>query len=76
MLGASADAGKDTQRDQALDRPNLVLALGQGPARRRIARLENQLERTRQRLQQIGAQWDYLAPFHATLTGKARARAA
>jgi geranylgeranyl diphosphate synthase, type II len=76
VLATPASAGKDTRRDRALARPNLVHALGPVAARRRIARLEAQIERARQRLQQHGPQWEYLGQFHAALAGKARAHAA
>ena len=76
LIATSAETGKDTGRDRALDRPNLVLALGPAEARRRIARLEAQLARTRQRLGQLGPRWDYLAPFHDSLAERGRVRAA
>jgi geranylgeranyl diphosphate synthase type II len=76
VVGTLMNAGKDTRRDQALRRPNLVNALGPGAVQRRIDRLEEQIERTGRRLQRQGPRWDYLGQFHAALTGKARARAA
>ncbi|RXK52871.1 polyprenyl synthetase family protein [Oleiharenicola lentus] len=76
VIGTLMNAGKDTGRDQALSRPNLVNALGPGAAQRRIDRLERQLARTSRNLQALGARWNYLAEFHAAITGRARARAA
>jgi geranylgeranyl diphosphate synthase type II len=71
VIAATADAGKDTRRDRALQRPNLVHVLGRGPAQRRIDRLEAQLERACQRLAARGPQWDYLAGFHQSLALRA-----
>lgn len=76
VVGSLMNAGKDTGRDQALRRPNLVNALGPGATQRRIDRLESQIERACQRLREHGPRWAYLGRFHAALTGKARARAA
>lgn len=71
VLATPAEAGKDTRRDRALDRPNLALVLGIAEARRRIVRLEQQLARTRRRLAAGGPQWGYLDGFHETLTARA-----
>lgn len=76
VLATPTATGKDTGRDRALARPNLVLALGPGPARRRIARLEGQLTRARLRLQERGPQWAYLEHCHGMLAGQGRVRAA
>jgi geranylgeranyl diphosphate synthase, type II len=76
VLATPSQAGKDTGRDRALVRPNLVIALGPVAARRRLARLESQIARAGQRLRQRGAQWAYLEQFQAVLMEKGRARAA
>ena len=76
LLATPAVTGKDAGRDRALGRPNLALALGPALARRRIARLEAQLARTRSRLAQLGPQWDYLEQFPDNLSEKGRVRAA
>jgi geranylgeranyl diphosphate synthase type II len=76
VLATPADAGKDTGRDRALLRPNLVVAMGPSAVRRRLQRLEGQIARTGHRLKQCGEQWAYLERFHVGLTGKGRVRAA
>lgn len=76
VLATPGQAGKDTGRDRALDRPNLVLALGPAVVRRRMARLETQIARTGHRLKERGAQWDYLEQFQRVLFEKGRTRAA
>lgn len=76
VLATPTEAGKDTGRDRALVRPNLVLALGPVAARRRVARLEAQVARTVRRLRARGPQWDYLDQFAGFLAEKGRARAA
>lgn len=73
VLATPAAAGKDTGRDRALMRPNLVLALGPAAARGRLARLEAQIARTWHGLRALGPQWDYLEQFQLTLAEKARA---
>ncbi len=73
VTGTLMKAGKDTGRDRVLSRPNLVNALGPGAAQRRIDRLEVLFERTGRKLQARHARWDYLADFHAAITGRARA---
>lgn len=76
VTATSATVGKDTQRDGALARPNLALALGVGGVGRRLARLEAQIERTVNGLRARGAAWDYLPEFHSALTERTRVRAA
>ncbi|AOS46396.1 Geranylgeranyl diphosphate synthase [Lacunisphaera limnophila] len=76
VLATPQETGKDTGRDRALVRPNLVLALGPVAASRRLDRLERQIARTLGRLRQCGAQWDYLDQFQGVLVEKNRARAA
>jgi geranylgeranyl diphosphate synthase type II len=76
VLATPTQAGKDTGRDRALLRPNLVLAIGPAAARRRIARLEAQITRTGQRLKQRGPQWAYLEHCQGVLFEKGRVRAA
>jgi geranylgeranyl pyrophosphate synthase len=76
MLATSSATGKDAGRDRALGRPSLVVALGPSAARRRMVRLEMQLVRTRDRLMQLGPQWEYLGQFPDILSEKGRVRAA
>jgi geranylgeranyl pyrophosphate synthase len=60
--------GKTTGRDAALTRPNLALALGFGPARKRLARLHAQGGRALGRLETDGgARWSYLRRAGAAL---------
>lgn len=76
LLATPAATGKDAGRDRALGRPSLALTLGPAAARRRIARLEAQLARTRSRLMQLGPQWDYLEQIPDVLSERGRVRAA
>lgn len=76
VISSSATVGKDTQRDSALARPNLALALGVGGVGRRLARLEAQIDRTVNSLRARGAQWNYLREFHGALAERTRVRAA
>lgn len=60
VIATSVDAGKTTHRDRQLGRPNLALLLGLPGARRRVARLLGQAERTIARLTGIRSEWSYL----------------
>lgn len=73
ILGSEATSGKTTQRDRVLDRPNLALILGVPAARRRIARLEQQILRTLAHLGRYGTRWEYLTRFHAQFSPQAAA---
>lgn len=63
VLGSTITSGKTTDRDRALDRPNLALVLGVPAARGRMMRLLAQSERAVQRLTQARARWSYLEAF-------------
>ena len=66
VLSTSAVEGKTTGRDRALGRPNLVLALGVGPAGARLDRLGRLANRTLARLAPEGrGRWAFLAAFQA-----------
>ncbi|ACB73860.1 polyprenyl synthetase family protein [Opitutus terrae] len=66
VLLTSVAAGKTTQRDQLMARPNLALALGVPAARHRLARLDTQIRRTLHQLNACSSRWDYLRQFHDT----------
>lgn len=64
ILATSAEAGKSTQRDRGLARPNLAHAIGVPAARSRIERLHVQGRRTVDELVALGhARWHYLPAF-------------
>lgn len=66
VLAGSAESGKTSGRDGALDRPNLALALGVPATRDRIARLMSLSARALGRLISADARrWQYLAAFNA-----------
>lgn len=70
VLASSYEAGKTTGRDRALQRPNLVLALGLPAARARVARLRGQAERALAALRTEGGErWSYLQEAGKMLEG-------
>lgn len=66
VLLTSVAAGKTTQRDQLMARPNLALALGVPATRHRLTRLDGQIRRTLHQLNACSSRWDYLRQFHDT----------
>jgi len=64
VLSTRADTGKSVQRDAALHRPNLALALGVTAAQRRVQRLLQQATRTMAGLAASHPRWDYLPAWH------------
>ena len=58
------EAGKTTGRDRALNRPNLVHALGVPAAQARVARLLQQARDVVERLDASSPRWGYLGGFH------------
>ncbi|PTX92674.1 polyprenyl synthetase family protein [Opitutus sp. ER46] len=83
VLGNSVDTQKTTQRDRALTRPNLALALGVSASRVRINRLLTLAARQVDQLGRLRPAWGYLHGFQrsfaeaaAPLAGKLRRLAA
>lgn len=75
LMKNQAEAGKTTGRDRLLARPNLALAMGAAPARRRVERLARLAEAATERLAARGRRWDYLKRFQAECFTVARKRA-
>lgn len=64
VLSSEGETGKTGQRDLALARPNLALALGVPGCRRRLVRLEAQATRALAKLEAGSGRWSYLRHFH------------
>jgi geranylgeranyl pyrophosphate synthase len=68
LAAPAAESGKTAGRDRALARPNLVVALGAGPARARLLRLDRQAHQALATLEaRRPARWSYLSELHAAL---------
>jgi geranylgeranyl pyrophosphate synthase len=75
-LDDARSAGPEAGRDQTLDRPNLVHALGTAGTLRRVARWRAQAARAAAGLVRRRPDWEYLAAFQRELFGGAVARPA
>ncbi len=73
VLARSVQAGKTTQRDSTLDRPNLALELGVPAARRRVARLLEQARGTIARLEADDPNRRVLRQWHDQVFGASEA---
>lgn len=70
VLTTSYESGKTSGRDRALQRPNLVLALGLPAARARVARLRRQAARALAALRaEGGSRWTHLQEVGKMLEG-------
>ncbi|MBC2603956.1 polyprenyl synthetase family protein [Puniceicoccus vermicola] len=67
MMGEAFPTGKTGNRDEKLDRPNLVLALGADQA---AAAVSAALREAEENLETLGLRWGGLAEFHALLCQK------
>ena len=67
VVQATGESGKTGNRDDALQRPNLALALGVEAAQRRFGRLLRQAGLALGRLEAWHPRWRYLAEFHRSV---------
>jgi geranylgeranyl diphosphate synthase type II len=71
VLEGTSTTGKSAARDQALDRPNIVLAIGVAKAIGRLSRLLQLGEKALTRLQALRPSLSFLQKLHADLQSEA-----
>jgi geranylgeranyl diphosphate synthase type II len=74
LARGEAETGKSGGRDRALERPNLVLALGAPGARARVARLARLASAALGRLEASSPRWAYLRVFQTEVFESVRRR--